>query len=494
MLLLTEGCPAWGCWWLEERAASRWQIPSTGELHRRQRALVPGIAIRREEEHIMLTRRWITALLLVVALGLLVVPVARAGQVISEEEYVVGADEVIAGDLYVFANEIVIQGEIDGDLIAGCSTLTIESTGRVSGDLQAAGREIVVAGEVGDDARVAGFRLALEGAGSVADDLLAAGYSVEIGSDALVNGDVRVAARQGVVDGVVQGNVHFAGSGLKIGGQIAGDVYADVDAPSEGQEFDFGAFGMPKVVSVDQGLTVSDDAGIDGTLIYTAPQKSDLPEGVAAAIDFSEREPTATEEEEERPLAVRWALSGAKAFVTLLVVGLLLLLILPRAVHAAERVASRRPLPSVGWGCLTLLVAVVGVVLLAIVSIAALVAVGAVHIDPLVMPILSISVVLGSLLTFGMVLLAWAGRVVVALWIGRRLLGLGSSSWSDSRWVAFLLGALVYCILWTIPYVGWIFDFLGILIGLGSIILGLRGSRQPQPAPDLVTQPLPAAG
>ncbi len=442
----------------------------------------------------MFTRRRFALLVLVGVLGLLIAPTAKASQLISEEKYVLASDETVDTDLYVFANEIVIEGTIEGDLIAACGVLRI--TGIVSGDVQAACREIIIAGESGDDVRVAGFRVALEDQATVAGDLLAAGYSVEVGPGALVSGDVRTAARQGLVQGLVEGDLYFAGSGLQIGSgsQIAGDVQAKVDAPSTAEaEYDFGRFGMPSVPSVEQGLTVSPEAIIEGTLSYEAPEKSDIPEQVASSITFTERERTVEEKEQERPLAVRWALDGIKALVSLLIVGILLLLILPRAVNAAEWAASHRPLPSAGWGCLTLILAVVGLVILAVASIAALVAVGVLRIDPLGLPVLSASVVLGSLLTFGMVLLAWAARVVVSLWIGRRLFTLASSGPSGSRWAAFLLGAIVYCILWTIPYLGWLFDFIGILIGLGGIVLGFRGTGRPPIPEPAVAEALPAA-
>ena len=57
------------------------------------------------------------------------------------------------GDLYVFGNNLVIQGTVRGDVIAAGSSVTI--TGHVTGSVMAAGSTLVVSGPVDGSVRLA---------------------------------------------------------------------------------------------------------------------------------------------------------------------------------------------------------------------------------------------------------------------------------------------------------------------------------------------------
>src|SRR3972149_6919761 len=90
---------------------------------------------------------------------------------------IIGADEVIEDDLYVGANEFVLDGTVRGDLIVGGSSITINGT--VEGDLWAAGQIVIINGEVMDDARIAGAGLQVGSGAVIGDHLIAAGASLE---------------------------------------------------------------------------------------------------------------------------------------------------------------------------------------------------------------------------------------------------------------------------------------------------------------------------
>jgi hypothetical protein len=91
---------------------------------------------------------------LVLLAVLLVVPPAWGMESRSGDQVVIGSDEVIDDDLYVTANEVVVEGIIRGDLIAFGSSITVDGT--VEADLIAAGQSVQIGGTVNDDARIAG--------------------------------------------------------------------------------------------------------------------------------------------------------------------------------------------------------------------------------------------------------------------------------------------------------------------------------------------------
>jgi cytoskeletal protein CcmA (bactofilin family) len=77
----------------------------------------------------------------------------------SGDRVVIGSDEEVGDDLYVFANEVVVDGTVRGHLVAFGSKITVNGT--VEGDLIAAGQAVEIGGTVGDDSRIAGQTLLL---------------------------------------------------------------------------------------------------------------------------------------------------------------------------------------------------------------------------------------------------------------------------------------------------------------------------------------------
>src|SRR5688500_11070890 len=86
----------------------------------------------------------ILALLAVLSLTLATPASAFDGR--SGDRIVIESDEVIADDLYVTAGEFVLDGTVNGDVIAMGQIITINGT--VEGDVMAAGQTLVVNGTV----------------------------------------------------------------------------------------------------------------------------------------------------------------------------------------------------------------------------------------------------------------------------------------------------------------------------------------------------------
>jgi cytoskeletal protein CcmA (bactofilin family) len=73
-------------------------------------------------------------------------PVLGAVETRSGDRVVIGSGEEVDDDLYITANEVVVDGSIEGDLVTFGRTVTVN--GRVQGDLIAAGQSVEV-GEIG---------------------------------------------------------------------------------------------------------------------------------------------------------------------------------------------------------------------------------------------------------------------------------------------------------------------------------------------------------
>jgi cytoskeletal protein CcmA (bactofilin family) len=209
---------------------------------------------------------------------LLLVPSAWAGETLSGEEVVIGADEVIEDDLYVAANEVIVEGTIGGDLVAVGNSVTVNGT--VEGDLIAAGQSVEVAGQVDDDVRIAGQALLLSEGAFIEDDLIAAGYSLENEPESSVGGVLWYAGYQALLAGSVGEDLAAALNSLTLGGEIDGDVNVEVDGEDGGPPPSaFGPAPQVPIPVVGSGLTLTESALIGGNLTYQSSAEAQINPG-----------------------------------------------------------------------------------------------------------------------------------------------------------------------------------------------------------------------
>ncbi len=449
-----------------------------------------------------MSRKRVAALVALGALGLMLAPRAFATTFAGDDAYLLPEGQSVSGNLYAFGNTVRIEGRVDGDLISGGTKVEIAPGGVVEGDLMAGGQSVVIQGTVNGDVRAAGFMVQAEPGAIIGGEIVAAGYSVGIGEGARVGGDAAMAGAQGIVDGTIDGDLRFGGAGLDIQGQVNGDVDAAVDAPGTAAPPTWWTMFMPEAPalprSAPMGLTVGDGARIGGELRYTSPEASTIREGaVAGGVAYTQTAApaaTAETEPEEAPpppptaadRALAWLGDVFKSFLSLAIIGLVLAWLTPRLLGSAHGVLAAQPAPSAGWGCLTLVAAAAGVLMLLVAMVLGLIIVGTINLDPLVGPILSASFLGFALLTFGTVLLGWVGRVVVSLWIGRWLLSRLAPTQADNRYVMVLTGALVFAILTGLPYIGGVLDLVGMALGLGALVTyvwpAIKAAVMPSPA------------
>ncbi len=436
--------------------------------------------------------------LLALVLAAVFVTTAFAATIVSENQYVVSAGETVEGDYYAFAEKVLIEGTIKGDLIAAGSEIEIAPTGVVEQDLIAAGQSVVVEGRVGDDIRVAGFVVRVGEAGGVGDDALAAAYSVELKAGSEVVGDLLAGGWQVVLNGDVRGDARLGCDRLEFLGSVGGDLEAEVGEDQAGPPAMFFP-GMPAVDTIASGLTVGDEATVGGRFKVVSPSKISVPDRVAESVEVVEREVSeeAAEEkveEPEQPWIVRWLISAIKHYIALAIIGLILLWLIPKLMAAAAAIIDTELPLSAGWGCLTLLAALVAALVLGIATILLAIVFGLLRIDPLMGPLFSTAILLGTAITFGLYLLTWAAKVVASAWIGRLIIRNPAPGSAMEKYGPLLVGLVVFVVLANLPQVGFLFSWIGVILGLGAIALATRPhwpvSRTPAEAPAVPEEPV----
>lgn len=388
----------------------------------------------------------------------------RSGNVV-----VVEADEVVNDDLYVSADRFTLDGIVKGDLFVAGSTITINGT--VEGDLIAAGQTVVINGTVMDDARIAGAALQLGDESSIGGDLISAGASLEARESSAVEGDLLFGGGQALLAGSVGDDSFIGTSALRLSGQFGGDVTAEVaDAseagPSPAMYIQDIEISLPAVAP---GLTVTDNAKIEGDLTYTQSLDLDIPSGTVGG-EITRNEPVVDESYAQpvpptaSELAATWVFDLLRNIVTLFLFGLLLVWLVPGFMKALTEKIQTQPTPSFGWGLVSYATFAFVFLLLFILIIMGGIIFGGRFAWA---TFLVFSVLLTS---FGF-FTAFMTKILMAWMGGKWILGRISPNLAESKIWPLALGVVIIGLLVKLPLVGWLVSILIMFFGLGALWL-----------------------
>jgi len=427
-------------------------------------------------------RRGVGLALLVVAAGSLAVTASLPGEVQlkGDQTVTVAADEVVPDDLYASGETVRIEGTVRGDLVAVGREIVID--GIVEGDILAAGQSVTISGTVGDDARIAGQVLHIGPNARLGDDLVAAGFSLETEPGSGVGGTARFFGYQALLAGEVAEGLGGAMGALEIAGTIHGDVDVEVGPRGEGAPPMFWPTPVP-IPSVAPGLAVADGARVGGALRYQSPTEGAI--GPAATVDGGVEFEKKTAEAEAEPSLLEQIACGARRFVSLLLVGALLLWLAPAWLGSLTEAVRAKPLPSLLWGIVLLAVAAVAVLAIALMTALGAMILGIATLGGLAKAWVGGGILAELTLVIGVLVTAvYLPTVVVGLAGGGLVLGRGGAASGDGgakRFAALTLGVLVLVLLMAIPFLGTLIGILVLLLGLGS--LWLRGAEARRKAP-----------
>lgn len=427
----------------------------------------------------------ILLILIVLALlsALVLAGPARAAETRTGDRVVIGPDETLEDDLYAGANTVVVDGTVQGDLVAGASRVTIN--GEVEGDVIAAAQTVEISGEVGDDARLAGQALQLGDNGDISGDMIAAGYSLENRSGSTVGGDLLFGGYQALVDGDVGRDLRGGVGAMEIGGEVGRNVDVEVGAEEEPANASFAPGPGVPIPPVEPGLALTDSARVDGDLAYESPTRADIAPGaqVGGGVDF--RQTSADTNAAEPQGAAAIALESLRLFVTLFLIGLVLVWAAPGWTTRLTETVRSRPLASLGSGLAALAAVLIGliVVLLAVVLLA--IVFGLISLGGLVPAVLGVGALAEAAVAIAFALsVAYLAPVVVSLLGGGMLLSRAGLEGLAGRVLSLVAGLILYVLLRAVPVLGTIVALAVALLGVGALVLWLWSalrSRRAEP-------------
>jgi cytoskeletal protein CcmA (bactofilin family) len=372
-----------------------------------------------------------------VSLAFLLMPAlaAAAAETAGSELVIIPAGETVQGDLYAVGVEVVIEGVVDGDLVAFAAE-EVSISGEVTGSVTAVAPTVTVDGTVGGSVRASGTRLEVTGA--VGRDLVAAVLEARLDAGSRVGGDVLVWALNLESAGSIAGDLGGTQRSLRIEGDVGGDV--DVTTGH---------------------LTVSGPLQVAGDLGYRSSSEADGLDQVTVGGVVVHESPLPPN------IRIR-ALNLLARILTILILSTAAMLVAwgwPAGTRRAGREARSHPVKAWARGAP---IVFAPLLLAGIAGLAVGLAPTSATLALLVIFIPLVVVTLGIVL-----LLSLVAGVPTVLALGQALPG------RLELYGSILLGSLVAGLVWLIPWVGWLVPVLVLPIGLGAFMTSFRAEPEP---------------
>jgi hypothetical protein len=314
----------------------------------------------------------------------------------------------------------------------------------------------------------------------VESDLLFGGFSMESKAGSLIGQELMLGGGQAILAGAVGQDAMIATNGLELLGTIGGNLDAELGNAADSPTFSptiMMADG-PRVPTVNGGLTLGPDAVIRGDFSYRTEAPLDVPAGqIGGEISEEIRIIDAVSESfETRYPVANWSLTQLRNFITLFLVGGLLLWLAPTWVDQIGETVRAEPVQSLGWGFVSLVG--FGMVMFLIIVATILLAIG--------LGMLTLGGLAGTIVSLGLFVLSAFGlafglvvgylTIIAISYLGSRLLQM--RLWPErslNRYLLLGVGLLFYVLLTAIPIVGGLINFVVMLLGLGGLWIMGRG-------------------
>jgi len=344
-----------------------------------------------------------------------------------EETIIVPQGEIISGDFIRFGNVIEINGDVSGDVIAFGSNITVN--GNVRGDVIVMASILKIDGHVMGNVRAAAGTVEVSGTVDKNVNLFSGNTNFLEGSK--ISGELYAAGGVLQSKGEIEKNMYVRGGQVVLDGTVGGNAYIRIE-------------GKNKVVA-------GENTKIGGQLEYLTPLSDQLNLHENAVVSGGVNH-TEVISKDFGKKAVKSALLFAKivSLFGLLVVGLVLVTLMPKALLQMSDEMLKRPGKNILRGLVVFIVVPAVVVMLFFTIIGIPVAL-------MLVPLYLISL--------------YVGKVVAGIVFGIFLLKSFKKKENSSPKLMgpMILGLIVLVVVTNVPYAGWAVSLLAVFWALGGI-------------------------
>jgi hypothetical protein len=372
-------------------------------------------------------------------------------------EDTVGQGETLDQSLVMYGREVVMDGVINGDLFAVGNQVTIN--GDVNGSLVVIGQNVNLNGTVTGSGYIGALNMIMGSEANAARDMYFIGASLATQEGSSIDRDLHAVSLEADLSGTVGREVDALVGPVHLF-QVLYDYMLDQGWLSQPLKFDFPWF--------QRGF---ERQAIPG-LAFGLPTFQNFMFHTANSASYSELRDQSSQQagtiDVER--LKQWAVPLLRNLVALLILGLLVLWLLPAQLSFAGEQVRKNPWRSLLTG---LLVFVIGwfAALLALLIILAL----AIFFYWASLPNLGFLTGTIGLSTLGIALsifwldIVFFSKIVVAFLCGSLFFKRFLPKYAHRRIWPFLAGVIVYALLASIPYLGWLVAIIATFLGLGAI-------------------------
>lgn len=371
---------------------------------------------------------------------------ARSGENIS-------VSENISDDVYLFGNAVTMTGNINGDLVTAGSQITI--LGDIKGDLLAAGGSISINGEIGDTARLAGGMIMVNN--NIKKDLVAGGGQITVSQNTTIGGDAAINAGRVIINGNINKDLKLSAGDVLINGKVNGTV--DISASS---------------------IKIGDNAEILGDLKYTSEKQASVSDKakITGKTEWNKTGADSAKKIKITPgmkrgvaalFTTTWIAGKIIRFLSSFVLGLILLLIIPRVYDKYNDRMKKSPGYCAGGGAIFLLGTPIAIVIIFIIGTILLLTIIGSSLGALVF-------LADFFFLLAYVLLLLISNSFLSFFIGSMILQKSMKNQNKYGWrlLAFFIGLVITSIFFEIPFIGWFIQFVALLFGLGGLVLIIK--------------------
>lgn len=425
----------------------------------------------------------IIPLFLIFTIGFGVTTTAKAVE--FDEDGIIEVGEIIDDDLFISGEIVEINGTVNGDVFAGGSVVTVNGT--INGSLVAGPQVVHINGEVTGSVYAVSMTITLGSEAKIGRNFYFGGFNLTAEPGSNISRDLLVGAYQALLSGQIDRNVHAGVRALEIEGSIGNNVYAEIAGTSQ-EEPPYFVLNKPDIDTViPSGLRVSENAEIGGSLNYKSSenQAETILISPSRGINFEYVPQLNAQDFQDEAtrvgpaaLAGVWVIKRIQEFITLMILGGLVVWQLPGLLNKVSEKVAKESLPSFGWGLVTILVVYLGALLVSGLIIAGAIFFGIITLGELSWVILSVGFSsLGLILTGFGLLLSYGSKLVVAYLVGKLVIRWLAPKYEYMPIWPMVSGVFIYILLRTIPGVDLVIGVIVTLIGLGAMWLYYRDNR-----------------
>jgi len=404
-----------------------------------------------------------------------------------DEDGIIEEGEIIDDDLFIGADTVEINGTVNGDVLAGGNIVIVNGT--INGSLASGAQTILVNGKVTGSIYAGSMTITLGPKSEVGRNVFYGGLNLSAEEGSVIHRDLLVGAYQALLSGEIGRDVQAGVGALEINGSVGNNVRAEVGNTSD--ELPPQIYPSPPGIDtlVPSGIRISDEAEIGGSLYYKSSENQSRAIAITppGGIEFDYDPQVAPRTDSPDPDEIRsrlvgaWLLKQVRIFITLMLLGGLVVWQLPGLLKKVGGKVEKESMPSLGWGLVSFMVVYLGAFLVGGLILAGAIFFGVVTLGELSRVILTVGFSsLGLILAGFGLLVSYGSKLVVSYLVGKLLIKWLAPKYADQPIWPMAVGVFLYTLLRAIPFIGLVIGITVTLIGIGAMWLTFRDHGKPE--------------